>query len=138
MLAEGITVLAVVFEDGTGDGDPRRIKEINDQRYGYKVQILRILVLVENILKSPAADTPTAIDELERQITTLSTEPDNEMPVHSKLGLHNQKEEALRDVKEVRSVVQEPGRSTVREGLDRIRNRLEKRLSRLGATANAT
>ena len=132
MLSDGITILAVVFEDGTGDGEPQRVKEIKDQRYGYKVQISRILLLIENILKSPVADTPTAIDELESQITSLSTEPDDETLEHSKLGLHNQKESTLRDVEELRGIVQEPGKITVRDGLVRIKKRLEKRLSRLG------
>jgi len=130
MLKDGLVILAVLFADGTGDGDPQKIKAMQDQLYGCKLQISRILSVLDSILESPIADSQAGIDEMESRTLSLSTESEdgNES---IKIGLHNQKENTLYEIKEIREVMQSRQKITIRELLLRARGKLNERLSRI-------
>jgi len=49
----GITVLAVVYEDGTSEGDAKFVKQIFDERAGTQAQMARILPLFRDALATP-------------------------------------------------------------------------------------
>lgn len=133
MLAEGVTIQAVVFDDGTGDGDPVKIKEVTDQWAGGYSQISRILSILDSALKSPDASASGVLYELETQVASLSIEPDDTLHPGSKSGLHTQRETTVARLKELRDGVEASSDFTPREGLVILKERLESYQVRLRA-----
>lgn len=71
---KGIALLSVHFEDGTSDGEPVAVKQVEEERSGQKTQIKRALSLIRRTLSSPNADSMAALDELLSQIRSLPSE----------------------------------------------------------------
>jgi hypothetical protein len=133
MLAEGISIEAVVFDDGTGDGDAGTIKGIKDQWEGGDRQISRILSILDAALSSSEAESSDVLYELEARVSSLSIEPDNSFQPRSQAGLNNQREGMLVKLKQLRDVVEATSGVTAREGLVRLKQRLESYQVRLRA-----
>lgn len=121
-----ITILAVLFEDGTSDGDSQAIGEVTGRRKGAKVQLKRVLTLVEAILASPEADDRAALNKLKARITSLSEDPEGGMPPNTKSGLRNAKEDALMILQSLEQHGVSP-----QDGLSQLKGSIEKRISRL-------
>jgi hypothetical protein len=121
-----ITILAVVFEDATSDGNPQVVEEIKGRRNGAKIQFKRVLNLIGDFLASPEANDPAALNKLKTRITSLSEEPENNMPLNARSGLRGAKQDALTLLQDLeqRSV-------PLQEGLPQLKARIEKRISRL-------
>jgi hypothetical protein len=124
-VAEGISIQAVVFDDGTGDGDAAIIKGIKDQWAGGDKQISRILSILDAALQSDEAQSSDLLYELESRVSSLSIEPDDMFQPRSQAGLNNQRENMLVKLKELRDVVETASGATAREGLVRLKERLE-------------
>jgi hypothetical protein len=77
----------VVFEDGTGDGDPVGIGELQDRRSGRLQQLTRIFAL----LNRPTSD----LEKLRMELRTLPEERDAERSIYFVQGQRNAKEDAL-------------------------------------------
>jgi len=60
---EGLVIRSVVFDDGTGDGEPKSIQEINDYRLGEMIQIKQTAHL---LTESVDADNSQIESTLER------------------------------------------------------------------------
>lgn len=71
---KGITLMSVHFDDGTSEGDPVAVKQIEEERAGQKTQMKRALALIRRTLNSPNADSVEALDELISQIRSLPSE----------------------------------------------------------------
>src|SRR5215831_6156021 len=65
-----ITIGAIVFEDGSSEGDFEAADDIRDRRIGDRIQLQRIQALI-----AKASPEPDAIKELKRQISSLSDVP---------------------------------------------------------------
>jgi hypothetical protein len=88
-----ITILAVVFDDKTSQGEFRWAKGVLDQRRGNKIQLRRINKLLTKALKWPDVRNATAIERLKEQIASL---PVDEMEVSAvRGGLSDAKQRAL-------------------------------------------
>ena len=61
---EAITISAVVFDDGSGDGNLDHIKQIQDYRRGQAKQIRRIQPIFDDLIKLRTAVDPTGVPEL--------------------------------------------------------------------------
>lgn len=121
-----ITLLAVLLEDGTGDGDPQEIAGVKGLRDGAKMQLQRVLVLIEDFLASAEADDPAALNKLREQITALSEEPDKGMHLNARTGLRAAKQDALRALQSL-----EQHNTPLQERLSQLKVSTEKRISRL-------
>ena len=68
---DGIEIAAVIFEDGTADGNLEFVKPVQEQRLGERVQCKRALALIQKHLAEPDADTVEGLDRLESQLQSL-------------------------------------------------------------------
>jgi hypothetical protein len=65
---------AVWFEGGTGDGDPKFIRQLANESAGIKEQAERILPLLRKALQDSEIQEDHVLTDLESQISQLSTE----------------------------------------------------------------
>jgi hypothetical protein len=107
----GITVLAVVFEDGTTDGDPEAIEEIEYYRLGVKTQRERVLGLLLNALKSDDSDLDSALSRVEDAVSSVPESQVNGLPYRENRRMYNihfgSSDERMRIVRELQSIMQD-------------------------------
>lgn len=123
-----ITILDVVFEDGTGDGDPTAIADIQNRRRGERIALARLVPLMAQALNSRGAETGEDIERLKEQISfaveNLTSEQQGEILggiLHGKGYLIAEIEEAQKHGKGV----------NLHEQLLKIQRRYIKKLERL-------
>jgi hypothetical protein len=121
-----ITILAVLFEDGTSEGAAPAIAEIKERRRGTKIQLKRILPLIQNLLSSPGSAKLTTLGQLKEQIASLPEAAEEVTSLHGKQGFHGAKEDALMILQSL-----EQSDLGLQEGLARIKADIEKRIARL-------
>lgn len=68
-----ITVLAVVFEDGSSDGDARVAKEITDYRLARKTQRERIIPVLRKVLAARDTEIQSALEKAHAALYALPT-----------------------------------------------------------------
>ncbi|HXL81992.1 MAG TPA: hypothetical protein VN951_14035 [Pyrinomonadaceae bacterium] len=66
-----LTVLDVVFEDGTGDGDATAIADIQNRRVGERIALTRIVPLLAQALDSRDSETTDGIARLKERISLM-------------------------------------------------------------------
>ncbi len=93
-----VTILAVVFDDRSSEGDFEAASRILNDRLGQKIQLERINSLIQATLKSPDANTPVALSRLKSQITSLSEDQGKGQPLAIHLGLHYMKQHVLKQL----------------------------------------
>lgn len=72
-----LTAEAVVFEDGSGDGDPAIIAALQKQRLGTSIAYQQLVPLFRDALKSETLSvTPAKVEELIRGVETIYPEKD--------------------------------------------------------------
>jgi hypothetical protein len=74
---KGIALVSVHFDDGTSDGDPVAVKQVEEERSGQKTQIKRALALIRRTLSSPDGDSVAALEDLLSQIRSLPSQGKN-------------------------------------------------------------
>jgi hypothetical protein len=85
--SKGIIILAVVFEDGSGDGHPDFIKEINDYRRGETMQMERVSRLLGKSLSASDGDLVSALDSVQANMLSAPGESDNSSPMFFNFGI---------------------------------------------------
>jgi hypothetical protein len=68
---KGLTIRAVVFDDGTGDGEPESIKEIDDYRQGEMIQMKQTANRLMESAEASDSEIISALDEVSK--TSLSS-----------------------------------------------------------------
>ncbi|HEX8774912.1 MAG TPA: hypothetical protein VF735_15165 [Pyrinomonadaceae bacterium] len=126
-----LKVLSVVFDDGSSDGDYHAIVQMKNRRHGEKVQLARIIPLLNKALASSDADIFDALSRLKSQISALSIEPENGQPAEIVGGLHHGKEDALAQIRALEERQMAQGNLDLRQGLLAIKKRFEKKAPKL-------
>ena len=126
--ASGVTlgVLAVMFEDATGDGDPETIIKNQKRRQGRIAQFNHIRGLIKQALRANDSHLSEELQRVKEQISSL---PDRGAGPEDKsfaLGLHSAKQDAMTELEDA-----EKDNSGVRHGLDHIITRVDQRLDRM-------
>jgi len=98
---KGIVILTVVFEDGTGDGDPNLIRAILDRRLGEAIQFTNFLPLLQEVLDSPDDQLPTSLARLKSKVSSLSNNSTGSLSASFQYGLHNGKQDLLEEIKKL-------------------------------------
>jgi hypothetical protein len=93
-----LIVLAVMFEDGTSDGDPRTIARLANRRLGKTIQFSRILPALDAVLSSTNRKFPSALKQLKEQVSLLPEEPDSSLPPDAKSGLVSAKQDLQTEI----------------------------------------
>jgi hypothetical protein len=120
-----ITVLAVIFDDKTSDGDPKIVTHILDTRQGSKIQLERVIGLVNKTLQSKAEMYDSDIDQLKIEISSLSTASRNPTELAQ---LRSEKDSALWRLNRIAADL---GSASVRERLIRFKEACQSLASRL-------
>jgi hypothetical protein len=100
----GLRILAVVFDDGTGEGDITYIKEITDYRIGMRAEHQRVLTKLGKVIGSKDKDIAVALEGLEGEIS--STIPSNQQDSkldNVGLGTRNEMRRMLYEIRILRS-----------------------------------
>lgn len=71
-----ILIKAVVFEDGTFEGDPESAAEIKGYRAGEKMELPGLIAAVDKALTAPSANVSEALRDLEVEVSSLSSDVD--------------------------------------------------------------
>jgi hypothetical protein len=87
----GIEILAVVFDDGTGDGTESAIKDIREYRSGMRIAIKEALPKMQNALSSRKETLASAIERVRSELSALPEIPESSLPYNTKVGIHDQK-----------------------------------------------
>ncbi|HEX7530467.1 MAG TPA: hypothetical protein VF333_04930, partial [Pyrinomonadaceae bacterium] len=69
-----ILIKAVVFEDGTFEGDPESAAEIRGYRAGEKMELPGLIAAVDKALTSPSANVSEALRNIEVEVSSLSSD----------------------------------------------------------------
>jgi hypothetical protein len=119
------SILAVVFEDNTGQGDPIVIQELLDMRLGEQIQNERIYGYLkkfsttsENKLLPLMASTKEAIRNLP---------DDKDASDFMKIGLHNAKENALLDLDRLEMDLRENNEIKIKHRIQHLQLTYEKK-----------
>jgi hypothetical protein len=122
-----IFITAVIFTDGTGDGEARFVRMLLDERAGTRDQANRILAYLR-ALSSPGSDRGRALSDFEAKVRSL---PDkrNESPSSADydIGLANAKRELLKGTEDMKEKIQSnrPDEAAIKqEKITRIFQRL--------------
>ncbi|HEU0144004.1 MAG TPA: hypothetical protein VFQ47_04400 [Nitrososphaera sp.] len=127
-----ISIQAVVFEDGSSDGDTTVSRQIIDMHQGIKAQYKKFLPLLKSILDSSNADTEEALNKLESQVLKLTTDYENTtLSSDFRFGLQSAKESIINEIQKVKFAKQKYGNIRIQNALLRLKEKHEKRVARL-------
>ena len=118
-----ISILAVLFTDRTGDGDPLVITANQQRREGTKAQLKQLLTLLRATLNSPARPE---LGALKKQIAALPDSSEGRLSPHFNNGMSRAKQDTVSVLETL-----EPDESDPRGRLTGLIEDIEKRISRL-------
>ncbi len=74
-----IVIKATVFDDGTYEGDAAMAATVRGYRAGEKMELIKLVPLLENALNSPNADPTEELRRLEAQVSAVGSDADPQM-----------------------------------------------------------
>ena len=98
-------VTAVIFTDGTGDGDARFVGMLSDERAGTRDQANRILPHLR-AFSSPGSERDRTLADLEAKIHSLPDKGNESTSSDYDIGLSNAKRELLKRASEIKEKMQ--------------------------------
>jgi hypothetical protein len=129
--ASTLNILAVIFDDGTGDGEGRRISDIIDNRSGKKIQLRRILPLLQKALKASDDDLLNALDELTLSVSTLPELSDSHIPENTLTGARSSKRGFLKIIQAMKQSRLSSNRVVLRNQLLQMKKHYETLITKL-------
>lgn len=124
-----ITILAAMFADGDIEGDPATIRDLKQWRSGLKKELLRILPLLDRAIESPDVNSPEALDRLQSQISSLSS--DSETQPGTTNELRDAKGDLFTELQSLRQRLERNGVQNQQKRLLELKTRIEKRIASL-------
>ena len=110
---ESIEIKALVFDDGSSEGDTSAVREIGDSRLGEQIQIRRAVRELQIFLETSSAD----VSELKRNVSkTLNFSDDETLNI-------------LTELKPARAATKQPLSADLRTGLSNGRQSVLRRLA---------
>jgi hypothetical protein len=98
----GVTILCVVFDDGSSEGQPKYIKQIDDTRLGARTQTRRALSLIDQALARSNVNTET-LEKLKTDISSLPVRDNDDDNNDIVAGLQNRRAQLISQIEGVRS-----------------------------------
>lgn len=124
-----LTIFAVLFEDGTGDGDTNALTRLQEVRAGIKLAYQRIAPILRRAAsQNRAVISEAAIQSLEDEVASIS---DREVPMNLRRGFDQAKgyiDSELKNLKD--NLHSEPGLKSGAE-IDKKAKEIEKALAKL-------
>lgn len=95
-----LTIFAVMFENGTGEGDPNDLTRLQEVRAGIKLAYQRIAPILRRAAsENRAVVSEAAIQSLEDEIASIS---DREVPMNLRRGFHQAKDYVDSELKDLK------------------------------------
>lgn len=130
-----LNLSSVIYEDGSSEGDPQTIRDTVDSRLGRKIQIMKILPVLDRISHLPDAElgfywNKTAKQDMETALNAPDSdsllklnkkllnqdEPNNKFN-HFKSGAQAGKETIFQKYEELKDVQEKQGIGALRDGI---------------------
>lgn len=126
-----ISILAVLFEDGSSDGDNKVVRDIKNRRLGEKIQLMRILPLLEEALGVEDSELPVSIERLKARISALPDKPQKGESPEIMGGLHHGKQYIYAKLERLKQLQDENDVVNLRTELTKIKHRYKKETTKL-------
>ena len=123
-----ITILAVMYADGSLEGDQITVAQLRDRRSALKAELKRILGLIVAEAQSPDADTPGAFDRLESAMSKL---PSADGPTPQANAQRGAKEDVASLLEFMRHRQERNAHLNQRELIQELKQRIERRIAGL-------
>jgi hypothetical protein len=127
-----VTIVSVVFEDKTVDGDVASARWLMDKRSGQKMELARLLPLLNQTINARDKDQASlSLLDLESEISQPEDRSDL-LPEAKRIGVRTARERVLNDIREVKILGEKQGRDVrqdlrdVKARYNRISTRMEK------------
>lgn len=131
LVREPLTFEAVLFEDGTGEGVPEKVKSLQELHNASRKELDAVVALLQTAIDSPNVETLSVVDELEKH---LSEVPDymEGVSLSGLAGLFftSWKMTALTRVREIRRKLHEGEEVKVQEELSVVKEGFAKTLAK--------
>jgi hypothetical protein len=97
-----LEISAVIFRDGTADGDPAIIQALNDSWAGHLVEMARALPLLRALARLPESEIAAGAGSLIADLSAKELgEADFDHSVHFAMGMRQQRQALARELKEL-------------------------------------
>jgi hypothetical protein len=104
LMAENvISILAVIFEDGTADGDVDFIREVREIRMGKSIVLNRFLAKLQSVLDPSSTPVTGALDDLESQVANFSGDSDTNLSANIRYGIKVGRTDLLQQVRQLKN-----------------------------------
>ena len=123
-----ITIRAVMFADGSVEGNALTASQVKQRRGALKRELQRGLDLLRDVTESSEADSPAIFDKLEAAISNLAIDPS--LRSHD-TGLLEAKQDLAAAIRDVRTRQERNGYLKQRERLKELCDRVERRIASL-------
>jgi hypothetical protein len=124
-----VTVLNVVFQDGTGDGDSQATDVINNRRRGEKIALMRIIPLLQAASRANSV-TAQGTQKLKQQISEICDGIAKDYSGELQGGIRHGQGFVLHDIEEAEGK-QKQGWDDLRQELSKIQDKYERKAARL-------
>lgn len=131
LYSNGLSIRAILFEDGTGAGESFFIQEIKDKRYGEKLQLIKGELLLENLLSSPDLKPLEKLAKFKERISSLPVTEKDTQNEAVKLGMDLGRQRLLRYVEDLSKNTGDNKQDNLEIEITKIRNKLERYISKL-------
>jgi hypothetical protein len=108
----GFKLLAVIFDDGSAEGNPKYVEEIRDYRAGMKMQRRHALQLLESIGSGGTASLSEVLEAVKSKISVLSNDEEQKLPRHIKFGIDDERDRLLRQIGMIQETLSVPNKTT--------------------------
>lgn len=99
-----VSIVAILFDDQTGDGDQNVIRQMMERRTAEKLQLLKILPLMDRALLAPKDQLSESLDAAEKAAMELPDSVNSTDSFEFRAGLHDAKERILHDLRTVKAI----------------------------------
>lgn len=123
-----ITIRAVMFADGSVEGNEITVAQVKLRRSALKRELKRGLALLKEAARSADADSPTIFDKLESAVSNLEVDPSLRS---QNSGLIEAKQDLAVAISEVHTRQERNGYLKQRERLQELCDRIERRIANL-------
>lgn len=123
---KGIAILAVTFEDGTSDGHPEFIKEIQDHRLGKRIQMSHVLSRLNQTLNLPDDEIPEGLTKVQSSMLSASDERYNALPLFARLAINDIAKEISLNIEDIKRKPAKEIRSKLAAFIDYSRSKSDK------------
>jgi hypothetical protein len=117
---KGIAILAVLFEDGTSDGDPAHIQEIVQYRLGGKMQLERALLMLEKVKARPRNEISAELARIKADLNS-SRDQDSALPQYVKFGINDAKMMLSREIESLSNHLDDGAESQINSIIEKYR-----------------